>query len=78
MYVINPQSELFQEDLYPDTPGDIPAVSAEEWWEGQNKEPILMSLKGLSHTVLYILVLYKRMNVIVYLIVQYVYSILMI
>ncbi|KAK4287225.1 hypothetical protein Pmani_039700 [Petrolisthes manimaculis] len=39
------KSELFQEDLYPDTPGDIPAVSAEEWWEGQNKEPILMSLK---------------------------------
>lgn len=40
------QSELFQEDLYPDTPGDIPAVTAEEWWEGQNKDPIVMSLKG--------------------------------
>ncbi|XP_069943932.1 coronin-6 isoform X4 [Cherax quadricarinatus] len=39
------KSELFQEDLYPDTPSDIPAVSAEEWWEGQSKEPILMSLK---------------------------------
>ncbi|XP_037796752.1 coronin-6-like [Penaeus monodon] len=39
------KSELFQEDLYPDTPGDIPAVSAEEWWEGVSKEPILMSLK---------------------------------
>lgn len=39
------KSELFQEDLYPDTSGDIPAVSAEEWWEGQNKEPLLMSLK---------------------------------
>lgn len=40
------QSELFQEDLYPDTPGDIPALTAEEWWEGQNKDPIVMSLKG--------------------------------
>lgn len=39
------KSELFQEDLYPDTPGDIPALTAEEWWEGQSKEPILMSLK---------------------------------
>lgn len=45
-YFLYLQSELFQEDLYPDTPGDIPAVSAEEWWEGVSKEPILMSLKG--------------------------------
>ncbi|KAB7493596.1 Coronin-6 [Armadillidium nasatum] len=40
------KSELFQEDLYPDTPGDIAAVDAEEWWEGQSSEPVLMSLKG--------------------------------
>jgi len=41
------KSELFQEDLYPDTPGDIAALTAEEWWdEGRNAEPLLMSLKG--------------------------------
>lgn len=41
------KSELFQEDLYPDTSGDIPALSADEWWdEGKNAEPLLMSLKG--------------------------------
>lgn len=28
------QSELFQEDLYPDTPGDTPAITAEEWIAG--------------------------------------------
>lgn len=39
------KSELFQEDLYPDTPGDVPALTAEEWWEGQSKEPLLISLK---------------------------------
>lgn len=41
------KSELFQEDLYPDTPGDIPALSADEWWdENKNAEPLVMSLKG--------------------------------
>jgi len=36
------QSELFQDDLYPDTPGDTPAVSAEEWIAGKNAAPILV------------------------------------
>lgn len=40
------QSELFQEDLYPDTVGDTPAVSAEDWFAGQDAEPILVSLKA--------------------------------
>lgn len=39
------KSELFQDDLYPDTPGDTPAVSAEEWIAGKNAEPIMISLK---------------------------------
>ena len=38
------QSELFQDDLYPDTQGDIPTVTADEWWnEGKNGEPLLVS-----------------------------------
>lgn len=41
------KSELFQEDLFPDTAGDIPALTADEWWiDGKNADPILMSLKG--------------------------------
>ena len=39
------QSELFQEDLYPDTPGDTAAISAEEWETGQDAEPVLISLR---------------------------------
>jgi coronin-1B/1C/6 len=31
--------------LYPDTPGDEPAATAEEWVEGKDAEPILISLK---------------------------------
>ena len=36
------QSELFQDDLYPDTIGDIPALTAEEWLLGQNAAPVLV------------------------------------
>ena len=39
------QSELFQEDLYPDTAGDQPAISAEDWFAGKDAEPILISLR---------------------------------
>ena len=41
-----PQSDLFQDDLYPDTAGPDPAVEAEEWWAGKNGNPILISLKN--------------------------------
>lgn len=40
------KSELFQEDLYPDTVGDTAALTAEEWMEGKDAEPILISLRG--------------------------------
>jgi coronin-1B/1C/6 len=39
------KSELFQDDLFPDTPGDIPALTAEEWIGGKNAPPIHVSLK---------------------------------
>lgn len=39
------QSELFQEDLYPDTQSALPALSAEEWLSGIDQNPIMMSLK---------------------------------
>ncbi|XP_065173133.1 coronin-6 isoform X2 [Atheta coriaria] len=39
------KSELFQEDLYPDTLGDTAALSADDWISGKDAEPLLISLK---------------------------------
>ncbi|KAJ8286064.1 hypothetical protein GJAV_G00034160 [Gymnothorax javanicus] len=39
------KSDLFQDDLYPDTAGPDPALEAEEWFDGKNGDPILISLK---------------------------------
>ncbi|XP_069044429.1 coronin-1A [Lepisosteus oculatus] len=39
------KSDLFQEDLYPDTIGPEPAVEADDWFAGKDGEPILISLK---------------------------------
>ncbi|TSW89617.1 Coronin-1C [Bagarius yarrelli] len=39
------KSDLFQDDLYPDTAGPDCAIEAEDWFEGKNGEPILISLK---------------------------------
>ena len=40
------QSELFQEDLYPDTTGDVPALSADDWFSGKDENPVLISMKS--------------------------------
>ncbi|CAG0881182.1 unnamed protein product [Darwinula stevensoni] len=45
-FTVPRKSELFQEDLYPDTQGDIPAISADEWMSGKDAEPVLVSLKS--------------------------------
>ncbi|NXC17806.1 COR2B protein, partial [Corythaeola cristata] len=39
------QSETYQEDIYPMTPGTEPALTPDEWLSGVNRDPILMSLK---------------------------------
>ncbi|KAJ8393921.1 hypothetical protein AAFF_G00054540 [Aldrovandia affinis] len=39
------KSDLFQDDLYPDTAGPDCALEAEEWFQGRNGDPILISLK---------------------------------
>uniref|UniRef100_F1RN75 Coronin n=1 Tax=Sus scrofa TaxID=9823 RepID=F1RN75_PIG len=38
------KSDLFQDDLYPDT-GPEPALEADEWLSGQDAEPVLISLR---------------------------------
>lgn len=42
------QSELFQEDLYPDTPGLEPALESAEWFDGKDKTPVLVSMRSGS------------------------------
>ena len=39
---------MFQEDIYPDTPGGIPSMSCDEWIAGENREPILVSMKVIK------------------------------
>lgn len=39
------KSELFQEDLYPDTAAQQASISAEEWFTGKDADPVMMSLK---------------------------------
>uniref|UniRef100_F6Q854 Coronin n=1 Tax=Monodelphis domestica TaxID=13616 RepID=F6Q854_MONDO len=39
------KSDLFQDDLYPDTPGPEPSLEADEWLAGQDADPILISLR---------------------------------
>jgi hypothetical protein len=34
----------FQEDLYPDTLADVPAVTADEWWCGANADPVMIPM----------------------------------
>lgn len=39
------QSDLFQDDLYPDTAGPEPAMEPEEWLDGRDEDPILVSMR---------------------------------
>jgi len=41
------KSELFQEDLYPDTAAQEAAISAEDWFAGRDADPVLMSLRDV-------------------------------
>ena len=43
--VFSSQSELFQGDIFPDCPGDEPALTADEWLEGKNADPKLMCME---------------------------------
>lgn len=45
LFVSSLQSDLFQEDLFPDTIGPEPSVEANEWFDGKDGQPILISLK---------------------------------
>lgn len=44
-FTVPRKSDLFQDDIYPDTQADIPALTAEEWIAGETKPPVLFSLR---------------------------------
>ncbi|BFZ04672.1 hypothetical protein BsWGS_07710 [Bradybaena similaris] len=44
-FTVPRKSELFQDDLYPDTATDVPAISADDFFAGKNAKPILASMK---------------------------------
>ncbi|XP_031631140.1 coronin-2B-like isoform X2 [Contarinia nasturtii] len=42
--IVPRRSTMFQNDLYPDTAANVPAISAKEWFKGRNVQPIMMSM----------------------------------
>jgi coronin-1B/1C/6 len=64
-FTVPRKSELFQEDLYPDTLADVPAITADDWWSGTNTDPILvpMSQEGVVIKKNEDLVVQKKSNV---------------
>lgn len=60
--IVPRKSEVFQEDIYPDTISGIPSLSCDEWISGVNKEPILMSLKDGAVPFMPKIVTYKQLG----------------
>ncbi|XP_023018501.2 coronin-2B isoform X2 [Leptinotarsa decemlineata] len=50
--IVPRKSDQFHDDLYPDTIGSKPALSAQEWIRGSNAMPILVSMKTGESTIL--------------------------
>ena len=53
---------MFQEDIYPETLSGIPSISCEEWIAGENREPILISLKDGAVSFMPKIVTYKQVG----------------
>lgn len=49
-FTVPRKSDLFQDDIYPDTQAEIPALTAEEWIAGETKAPVLFSLRDTFQT----------------------------
>lgn len=43
--IVPRKSEQFQSDVFPDTAAPMPALTADQWLSGQNRNPILLDLK---------------------------------
>ncbi|TID30358.1 hypothetical protein CANINC_001060 [Pichia inconspicua] len=47
-FIVPRRAEIFQDDIYPDAPADVPALTAEEWLSGKNVAgPVLCSMKDI-------------------------------
>ncbi|XP_064471293.1 coronin-2B-like isoform X2 [Ornithodoros turicata] len=44
--IVPRKSEQFQDDLFPDTAAPTPAMTADEWLGGRNRNPVLISMKS--------------------------------
>lgn len=44
-FTVPRKSEMFQDDIFPDTAGPEPSLTAAAWLGGENKDPILISLE---------------------------------
>ncbi|CAF1595536.1 unnamed protein product [Adineta ricciae] len=47
-FTVPRKSELFQEDLYPDTTAEEHAITADEWIDGKDANPRLVSVRDLN------------------------------
>jgi coronin-2 len=60
--IVPRKSEVFQEDIYPDTISGIPSLSCDEWIMGENRDPILMSMKDGAVPFMPKIVTYKQLG----------------
>ena len=60
--IVPRKSEVFQEDIYPDTLSGIPSLSCDEWIMGENRDPILMSMKDGAVPFMPKIVTYKQLG----------------
>ena len=44
--IVPRKSDAFQDDIFPDTAGDVAALTADEWIAGANAPPVLISLRN--------------------------------
>lgn len=45
------KSELFQDDIYPDTSAQEAAITAEEWYSGRDVDPVQMSMRDIFQAI---------------------------
>ncbi|TRY68766.1 hypothetical protein TCAL_11657 [Tigriopus californicus] len=57
--VVPRKSEMFQDDIYPETAAPTPSLTADEWATGKNAYPLLMSLRSGTRVRTYKPVVYK-------------------
>lgn len=52
-FTVPRKSDLFQEDIFPDTQAPEPAMTAEEWMSGVDREPVLVIFIAFLHSSKY-------------------------